>query len=684
MPILETRSISKTYTAGSRKIAVLDSVSLAVADGEFLVVQGESGSGKSTLLSILSGLDSVDSGRVLIDGRDITDCSEDELAPLRNSFFGFVFQSFHLVPSLTALENIMFPAELRGDLRAREKAEELLRRVGLSDRGSKLSPPALGRREAALRHLPRAGERPADHLCRRAHGQPRFHERRRRARTAPGAPPGAQHHTGPGHAQPGDRGKGRARRAAARRKDRFGQRPCVRFRLVRRQLTGSLHQAAIFVLCVVLSLVTLVSLSGFSQSVHSSFLKDARALHAADIIIHAHSPLSEPLLRQLSVLEKERLVASARVHEFYSVVRTSTGDASLLSNLKVVDPGYPFYGSVQLASGRQFRDVLTRGSIVVEQALLDRLHLRIGDRVRIGRAAFTISDVVLMEPDRPVNFFSLGPRVFIPGSDLASLDLVGKGSRVNYTILVKVMDEKDLDEIALRLKAASLPDRERVETYRTADSGVKRFFDNFLFFLNLIGIFTLLLAGIGIQSSLTAFLDGTGADHCRHEGSRRRKLLHHQELFSPGLGPRSDRHAPRARRKHAARAVSARPVSRITSRRHRACHIRGGNCRRGRSRMCGRGPLYDHPPAPAEGSETAGNLQQDRTGGPEGLYLAISRRHCCLLFRHGALAAAGGEDRDLFRARRGERSFSPPLPALPPSSGCCESSAQGTWCCGRP
>ena len=276
--------------------------------------------------------------------------------------------------------------------------------------------------------------------------------------------------------------------------------------LVRRQLTGSLHQAAIFVLCVVLSLVTLVSLSGFSRSVHASFLKDARALHAADIIIHAHSPFSRPLLQELSSLEKQRVVASARIHEFYSIVRTTKGDASLLSNLKVADQGYPFYGAVQLASGRPLTDVLTQGGIVVEQALLDRLHLRTGDRVRIGKGAFTIRDVVLLEPDRPVNFFSLGPRVFIPGSDLASLDLVGKGSRVNYTILVKVMDQKDIDRIAVRLKAASLPDRERVETYRTADSGVKRFFDNFLFFLNLIGIFTLLLAGIGIQSSLTAFL----------------------------------------------------------------------------------------------------------------------------------------------------------------------------------
>src|ERR1700674_5162423 len=115
MTILEARSISKKYTVDSRTITVLDNVSLSVVDGESLVIEGESGSGKSTLLSILSGLDRPDEGRVLIDQRDITNLSEDELAPLRNVTFGFVFQSYHLVPSLTALENVMFPAELRGD-----------------------------------------------------------------------------------------------------------------------------------------------------------------------------------------------------------------------------------------------------------------------------------------------------------------------------------------------------------------------------------------------------------------------------------------------------------------------------------------------------------------------------------------------------------------------------------------
>lgn len=134
MTILETRGVTKNYQIGNREIKVLDAVSLTVAEGEFLVVKGESGSGKSTLLTILSGLDRPDQGRVLIEGTDITDLAEDDLAPLRNATFGFVFQSFHLVPSLTVLENVMFPAELKGDREARPKAYALLSQVGLSGR----------------------------------------------------------------------------------------------------------------------------------------------------------------------------------------------------------------------------------------------------------------------------------------------------------------------------------------------------------------------------------------------------------------------------------------------------------------------------------------------------------------------------------------------------------------------
>ena len=134
MALIEAREVSKVYEIGSRRVAVLDRVSLAVAAGEFLVIEGASGSGKTTLLSLLSGLDRPSAGRVVFDGRDITDLDEDALAPLRTAALGFVFQNFHLVPSLTVLENVMFPAELAGDPGARAKALALLGRVGLAER----------------------------------------------------------------------------------------------------------------------------------------------------------------------------------------------------------------------------------------------------------------------------------------------------------------------------------------------------------------------------------------------------------------------------------------------------------------------------------------------------------------------------------------------------------------------
>ncbi|MFV0439158.1 MAG: ABC transporter ATP-binding protein [Desulfopila sp.] len=129
--ILCACELTKTYTIGDRQESVLDSVSLKVAAGEFVVIAGSSGSGKTTLLSILSGLDRPSGGRVILAGKDITELAEDDLAYVRNELTGFVFQAFHLVPSLNALENVMLPAELKKDPAAREKAEQLLVRVGL-------------------------------------------------------------------------------------------------------------------------------------------------------------------------------------------------------------------------------------------------------------------------------------------------------------------------------------------------------------------------------------------------------------------------------------------------------------------------------------------------------------------------------------------------------------------------
>ncbi len=278
-------------------------------------------------------------------------------------------------------------------------------------------------------------------------------------------------------------------------------------RLLFRQIRGSLRQSAVFVLCAALSVVTLVTLGSFSRSVHSSLLQDARALHAADVIITAHAPFSPALIQAVAARTKRKEIETARVYEFYSVVRGAGNDESLLADLKVVEAGYPFYGAVKLASGRPFGEVRTAGGVIVEQQLLDRLRLRVGDRLKIGSSTLAVIDILLSEPDRPVNMFSLGPRILIAAEDLAKLELIGTGSRVHYSILVKVRNQQRIDRMAEELNRAALNDRERVETYRTAASGVRRFFDNMLFFLNLIGIFTLLLAGIGIQCTLSALLN---------------------------------------------------------------------------------------------------------------------------------------------------------------------------------
>lgn len=274
---------------------------------------------------------------------------------------------------------------------------------------------------------------------------------------------------------------------------------------IRRQVTSARKQSTVLVLCVALSMVTLVALRSFGDSVNRALLRDAQALQAADIEVDSNFPLSEPLVAELAAIADEGLAETARTYQFVSVVRDAGGEETLLSNLKVVEPGYPFYGEVTLASGRPFRAVLQAGTVIVAEELLTNLGLQIGDQLQIGQATLTIGDVVTFEPDRPVNFFTLGPRIFIADADREALDLIKFGSRINYEVLLRVNDEGQLDAIADRIATVMEP-QEDVETYRSARSGVQRFFENLLLFLGLVAVFTLLLSGIGIQSALTALL----------------------------------------------------------------------------------------------------------------------------------------------------------------------------------
>jgi len=132
--MLRCEGLTQTYLSGGRPLTVLKDISFTLEDGGFLAIVGPSGSGKTTLLGLLAGLDRPASGRVWLDGDELAGMSEDARARLRAEKVGFVFQSFHLIPTLTARENVQVPLELRGESGADARATELLKRVGLADR----------------------------------------------------------------------------------------------------------------------------------------------------------------------------------------------------------------------------------------------------------------------------------------------------------------------------------------------------------------------------------------------------------------------------------------------------------------------------------------------------------------------------------------------------------------------
>jgi len=132
--VIQINGLNKSLFGGGHKVNILNGIDLVIPSGQFVAITGVSGSGKTTLLSLIAGLDEPTGGNITIDGQDITKLSEDELAELRSQHFGFIFQNFNLIPTLTALENVTLSAELNGSNGTQKKSTELLSLVGLKNR----------------------------------------------------------------------------------------------------------------------------------------------------------------------------------------------------------------------------------------------------------------------------------------------------------------------------------------------------------------------------------------------------------------------------------------------------------------------------------------------------------------------------------------------------------------------
>ena len=132
--MIQIRQLRKSLFGGGHRVDILNGIDLTIPSGQFVAIIGASGSGKTTLLSLMAGLDTPTSGKIVVDEKDITKLEEDELAALRARRFGFIFQNFHLIPTLTALENVVLAGELNSAPGAKKKSEDLLGTVGLADR----------------------------------------------------------------------------------------------------------------------------------------------------------------------------------------------------------------------------------------------------------------------------------------------------------------------------------------------------------------------------------------------------------------------------------------------------------------------------------------------------------------------------------------------------------------------
>ena len=197
--MIRVRDLSMRLASGGRPIRILDAIHLEVEAGEFVAITGPSGSGKSTLLGLIAGLDQPTTGSIEVDGVEITRLSENVLAGFRCQRIGYVFQSFHLIPTLSARENVAVPLELAGHADALARAAALLSEVGLTATRPSLPGAALRGRAAARGSRARGGASTEAAPRRRAHRKPRFRHRRRHHRADAAAQAGAGKHSAARH-----------------------------------------------------------------------------------------------------------------------------------------------------------------------------------------------------------------------------------------------------------------------------------------------------------------------------------------------------------------------------------------------------------------------------------------------------------------------------------------------------
>ncbi|MCG3877898.1 ABC transporter substrate-binding protein [Psychrobacter sp. Ps6] len=257
----------------------------------------------------------------------------------------------------------------------------------------------------------------------------------------------------------------------------------------------------LFLLTLTLSLATYLTLDSVQQSVDRYINDNQRALVGGDLILNSKQDWPSEVLAQV-----ETLPDTQTVYDYQFSAMLVTDEQTLLASVKAISPSYPLYGTAELASGQPLWDQLTSDSVIVAPEVLSGLKASIGDRITIGDAQFTISDVLTKEPDRPLTTFGFGGRVLMKQDALEATNLLGQRSRINYRIEMAGDPElintqrKKLTGILTSYSDIELSDAD------SADTSVSRISDNVLMFLKLLVIAVLLLSAVAMYGVISAFV----------------------------------------------------------------------------------------------------------------------------------------------------------------------------------
>ena len=257
----------------------------------------------------------------------------------------------------------------------------------------------------------------------------------------------------------------------------------------------------LFLLTLTLSLATYLTLDSVQQSVDRYINDNQRALVGGDLILNSKQDWPSEVLAQVETIPDTQIV-----YDYQFSAMLVTDEQTLLASVKAVTPSYPLYGTAELASGKPLWEQLTADNIVVAPEVLSSLNASVGDRIDIGDAQFTISDVLTKEPDRPLTAFGFGGRVLMKQDALEATNLLGQRSRINYRIEIA----GDPELISTQRKKltgilTSYPDIELSDA-DSADTSVSRISDNVLMFLKLLVIAVLLLSAVAMYGVISAFV----------------------------------------------------------------------------------------------------------------------------------------------------------------------------------